>query len=186
MSEASRSDTDEFAAAVVERYLPRVRLFATRWLRDAAEADDAAQETLRRVIDALRDARIRDLQALPAFIFETARHVCQHAIRHRHRTAHAHAGYQATAASISTSSADPLAALITAERCSAVRRALLNLDPVDREMIRLSYVEGATADHIAQQLGLTPGNVRVRRHRILRKLAAMLAVTPGDPREPKD
>ena len=80
MSDSSGRDVapDALAADVAVRYRERLILFAARRLKNRAAAEDAAQETLRRVLDALRQGRVRDLQALPAFTFETARHVCQH------------------------------------------------------------------------------------------------------------
>ena len=43
-----------------------------------AEAEDVAQETLRRVLAALEAGRVANLEALPGFVFQTARHLCLH------------------------------------------------------------------------------------------------------------
>ena len=179
-----RSDPDTLAAEIAERYLPRLRMFALRRVGVLADAEDAAQETLRRVLVALREGRVIDLQALPAYVFETARHVCAHQARHHHRTERAHAGLSDLVAAHSPER-DPLSTRISAERVQAVREALATLTPDDRELLRLTYVEGLSAELIAGRLGLTAVNVRVRRHRLQRDLAGRLRVTESSVRAPE-
>ena len=168
---------DTVAADIAERYLSRLRLFALRRLRVLAEAEDAAQETLRRVLMALREGRVVDMNALPAYIFETARHVCAHAMRHQQRTERAHAGLSDVSAATAVAD-DPLSALIATERIREVRAALADLAPEDRELLRLTYVEGLSAEAIATRLAMSAVNVRVRRHRLQKQLASKLGVTP--------
>jgi RNA polymerase sigma factor (sigma-70 family) len=169
------SDPDALAADIADRYLPRLRMFAMRRLRVLADAEDVAQETLRRVLVALREGRILDLQALPAYIFETARHVCSHHVRREQRTERAYAAL--TDVTAAPSEDDPLAALISAERREALRDAITGLAPADRELLYLTYVEGLTAHAIAGRLGLSAVNVRVRRHRLQKQLGRELRVT---------
>jgi RNA polymerase sigma-70 factor, ECF subfamily len=170
-------DPDATTAGIAEQYLPRLRVFAVRRLRDMAAAEDAAQETLRRVLEALREGRVRDLQALPAYVFETARHVCLHAIRDSNREAIAHAQFAALASQMATRGPNPLDTLLADERQRLAGRALSELDPLDRELIELSYGQLLSADEIASRLGLSANNVRVKRHRILRRIAVKLRVT---------
>jgi RNA polymerase sigma-70 factor (ECF subfamily) len=180
----ARADADALAADIAERYLPRLRMFALRRLRVLAEAEDAAQETLRRVLIALREGRVTDIQALPAYVFETARHICAHHIRHVQRTERAHSRLADTDP-VPSSTADPLSTLISSERLRQVRAALAELAPADRELLRLTYVEGLTAEAIAARLALTTVNVRVRRHRLQKQLARTLGVTPAARRAPE-
>lgn len=172
----SQFNPDLVAADIAKRYLFSLKVFAAKRLGDGVAAEDAAQETLRRVMEALREGRIRDLQALPSYTFETARHVCQQVLRERHRTLESIAP-ATDVDSVPSGDEDPLAALVSAERANEVRRALAALEPADRELIRMSYVDGDSAEAIAARLGLTAVNVRVRRHRILRRLATSLRVT---------
>lgn len=171
MDASGRKPSDDPEVALAEHYFPRLRIFATRRLGDAAAGEDAAQETLRRVFIALREGRVRDLQALPAYIFEVARHVCFHHVRASRRVAH----IQVPLSDVETVPAtehDPLATLISAERVQLVRTALGVLSEEDRELLRLTYVEGLTAEQIGERLGLSAGNVRVRRHRAKQLLKA--------------
>jgi len=68
------SDPDAMAAELSLRFRDRLRFFAARRLRDKNLAEDVAQETLRRALEALRAGRVENLAALPSFLFETARH----------------------------------------------------------------------------------------------------------------
>jgi hypothetical protein len=110
-------------AELVQRFRERLCLFAARRLRDAAVAEDAAQETLRRVLEALRAGRVENLVALPAFVFATARHVCQQQARSLGREDRAlHRLHGAGAA---PASPDPLLVLVSEERRAAEREAPL-------------------------------------------------------------
>jgi RNA polymerase sigma-70 factor (ECF subfamily) len=72
---------------------------------------------------------------------------------------------------------DPLEALISSERRTAVLLAVEKLNESDREILKLSYVEGLSGAEIGRRMGLSEGNVRVRRHRALQKLSESLGVT---------
>jgi RNA polymerase sigma-70 factor (ECF subfamily) len=153
------------------RFWDRIRTFAARRLRDSAAAEDVAQETLRRVVEALRDGRIENLEALPAFVFQTARHICLQADRSSLREARA---LSRLAEPGNHPAPDALVALINEERCSAVRRALDGLVQGDRTLLRQIYYERLNPSLIAQQLGVTAGALRVRKHRALLRLSERL------------
>jgi RNA polymerase sigma-70 factor (ECF subfamily) len=160
---------------LAQRFWARVRLFAARQLGDIAAGEDVAQETLRRVFEALRGGRVADYAALPGFIFQTARHVC---LRH-HRSSGREARallrlHDGEAGGERSTSGDCLTALITEERRRAVREALERLDHGDRDLLRLAFYDLLDAEQIAQRLALTTGAVRVRKHRALRRLAELL------------
>src|SRR5262245_1863807 len=119
---------DELAAELTAEFWDRLRFFAMRRLRDAALAEDVAQETLRRTLEALRGGRIEKLDALPGFLFETARHVCMHKTRSSGREAKAFQRFAVDPDEPQGPSADPLSELITDERCEEVRRGLARLE----------------------------------------------------------
>ncbi len=56
-----------------------------------------------------------------------------------------------------------------------VAEALAELEPADRLLLRLRYERDLTQAHIAQLLGLPEGTVKVRLHRIRRRLRARLS-----------
>jgi RNA polymerase sigma-70 factor (ECF subfamily) len=165
----------------LERFRDRLRYFAARRLRDWAEAEDVAQEALRRALEAMKAGRIAKPAALPAFLFQTALHICQHRSRSVGREARALRRVGATTGDAGHSDTDdPLAALISEERRLSVHRALEQLDEGDRKLLSLTYGEALESAEIGRRLNLSEGNVRVRRHRALRRLAELLGVT-GDP-----
>jgi RNA polymerase sigma-70 factor (ECF subfamily) len=163
-------------SAELEQFRERLRYFAARRLRSWTEAEDVAQEALRRAFEALNSGRISNPSALPAFLFQTALHVCQHRARSFGREARALREVGAVKSGQTTAD-DPLASLISEERRVQVRAALERLESNDREVLSLTYVEALQTAQIAQRLDLTEGNVRVRRHRALQRLAEILGVT---------
>jgi RNA polymerase sigma-70 factor (ECF subfamily) len=166
----------------VEALRERLLYFAARRLRSFADAEDAAQETMRRAIEALQAGRIEKPASLPSFLFQTALHVCQRRYRSAGREAKALRRFGASTSESAPD--DPLGALLSEERRSAVRGALERLEGEDREILTMTYAEALPTVDIARKLGTTEGNVRVRRHRALGRLARLLGVTRGGGREP--
>lgn len=162
------SDSD-----LIHWFWDRIRLFAARRLGEAEGAEDVAQETLRRVVEALRAERIEHPPALAAFAFQTARYVCLQLHRSKARE---HRALERVSADPATHGhpSDALTALIAEERRTAVRAALGGLDRGDCELLRLAYYDQLSVDEIAARLRSTPGAVRVRKHRALRRLAGHL------------
>jgi len=177
-SEPGTATESDDVAAGLERFRNRLRYFAARRLRDWAEAEDVAQEALRRALEAMKAGRIANPAALPAFLFQTALHICQHRSRSVGREGRALRLAGAEFADVGRTDADdPLGALISEERRLAVHRALGQLDEGDRELISLTYGEALASAEIGRRLSLSEGNVRVRRHRALRRLGELLGVT---------
>ncbi len=170
---ASRTSPAFTEVALVERYWERIRLFATRRLGDTSAADDVAQETIRRVVDALRAGRVNDLDALPGFVFQTARHICQQQARSATREARA---FERLSSSTSEAGEQPdaLAALISSERREEVRRALARLGDAERDLLCALYYAQAEPAELAARLGISDGALRVRKHRALKRLAELL------------
>jgi RNA polymerase sigma factor (sigma-70 family) len=168
-------DADALAADLAERFTLRLRLFAQRRLRDAAAAEDTVQEALREVLKALRAGRVATAEALPGFVFQTAKNLCMHHGRSAGRRDRAILAFSRLPQS---QPEDALLVLVREERRSAVRDALARLDEGDRKLLALCFEDGLDAVEIGRLLGVAPGAVRVRKHRSLRKLAALL----GEPK----
>lgn len=162
---------------LADRFWDRVRFLALRKLGDPGAAEDVAQETLRRVIEALRQDRIRDHEALPAFVLQTARHVCSHRFRDsRRRTRNVDRFRRERPRN--PGAPDPVASLVTAERRRAVKEALARLSESDRRLLRRFFYEGRETSEVARELDLEAGTVRVRKHRALQRLARELGDEP--------
>src|SRR5258706_13821656 len=177
------SDPDAMAAELSLRFHDRLRFFAARRLRDRNLAEDVAQETLRRALEALRAGRVENLAALPAFLYETARHICQQRFRTDGRELRAYQRLGEPGGEEPSVAGDPLTDLISEERRAAVRRALSQLGEDDQALLKMSYVEGLATEEIARRLNAQPGAIRVRRHRATRRLAEILGVTKEKDRE---
>lgn len=158
---------------LADQYSERLRLFAMRRLGDLSAADDVAQETLGRVAAALRDGRVQDIAALPGFVFRTATHVCLQHLRSLGRESRALSRLAADP-SERTEPDDPLTTVISEERRAEVRTALARLDVADRDLLHLLYFERVETAAAAVRLALTAEALRVRKHRALRRLAAIL------------
>jgi RNA polymerase sigma-70 factor (ECF subfamily) len=176
-SDSMPDGPDELASDLAERYWDRLRYFAMRLLRDAALAEDVAQESLRRTLEALREGRVENTDALASFVFQTARHVCMHRTESAGREARAFQALKATRPQATSPEEGPLFALISRERRAEVRRAFQRLPAPDRDLLRMTYGEGLDTQEIARRLGLTEGAVRVRRHRAISRLGAFFGVT---------
>ena len=163
---------DAIAAELHERYWKRLLLFASSRLRDAAAAEDVAQETLRRVLEALRGQRVENLNALPGFVFQTARNICMHRGRSTRRERGALFRFSSGSSEIAED--NPADALLTRERLAAVREAVGKLEPSERQLLEMLYVEVLDTREIAARMSIDPGTLRVRKHRLLKRLAEML------------
>ncbi len=137
---------------------------------------------IRRAIQALQAGRVEKPASLPSFLFQTALHVCQRRYRSSGREVKALRRFGAS--SSESGPDDPLGSLLSEERRAEVRRALEQLGEEDREILTLTYAEALRTAEIARRLGTSEGNVRVRRHRALGRLATILGVTRGSGREP--
>ena len=156
----AESSPDAVAADLAERFTLRLRLFALRRLRDPAAAEDTVQDALREVLKALRAGRIADPDALPGFVFQTAKNLCMHHGRSAGRRSRAILAFGRLPQG---SVEDPLLALIHEERRIAVRAALARLEKDDRDVLALTFEEELDPRSAAPRPG--PGTVIVRKHR---------------------
>jgi len=166
------------AEQALDPFRERIRLFALYRLRDGAAAEDLAQETLRRVSAALREGRLENPQALPAYVFQTARHLCLQRDRSAARESHALSRWAAEQSG--EAEGDALLGLLSEERRAAVRRALSGLEAGDRRLLELLYYQDAATPDIARELGISAEALRVRKHRALRRLAVRLGEAAPD------
>lgn len=157
---------------LAERFRDRLRVLAARRLGDWTLAEDAAQETLTRVLRALAEERLESMEALPAYVFQTARHVCQQWTDKRFRGDRAVQTFIREAPR--TADEVALCRLITAERRTEVQRALEQLPPGDRELLRMLFHDAMEGPAAAARLGINAGALRVRKHRALRRLESLL------------
>ncbi len=154
---------DDEEAELYRRYAPRVRLYGRRHLRDDMAADDLAQDVLLRTFERLRAGEVRHLEAIGSFILGTSRLLAFSQRRlERRREALAARWLDATPGAPAPSDSS-----LDAPRVAACLQALAERD---RLVVMLTFHADRETARIAEDLGVSPGAVRVIRHRALARL----------------
>ena len=109
-----------------------LRIMALRTLKDADAANEVVQESLARLMAAVREGRLADPARIGAFARGIASHVIVDAVRVRTR----HVSLDAQGAPLRDPAADALSGLASREQAARVRDALASLSDDDREILR--------------------------------------------------
>jgi RNA polymerase sigma-70 factor (ECF subfamily) len=153
--------------ALCARFRPRIRLYGLRHLRDEAAAADLAQDVLLAVVARLRAGRVRETDRLASFVLATCRQLAWSTVRtERRRDA-------ILAADPLSASHDPAPEPLPRERLARCLQALASRE---RAVVLATFYAEQAADEISREHGLSLGNVRVVRHRALRRLRTCLGV----------
>ena len=144
-----------------------IRLMALHALGDSDAADEVAQESLARAVDALRcPGRASNLGAYVAGI---ARHVIADHFRANARLVSIDS---VEPDSLHDAAPDALGALCSAGEIERVRAAVGRLSGGDRDLVRLCYYDGLSPAEVASRLGVPPETIRQRKVRALQRLRA--------------
>lgn len=154
--------TDGEEAELYRRFAPRVRLYGRRHLQDEATADDLAQNVLLLTIERLRAGEVRRPEEIGSFILGTSRMMAQGQRRVARRRDALAARFTEAA-----HTAPPSHAALDAPRVAACLRSLRERD---RLVVLLTFYADREATRIAEDLGVSPGAVRVIRHRAMARL----------------
>jgi RNA polymerase sigma-70 factor, ECF subfamily len=146
----------------------RCRAEAMRVLRDPEAADDAAQEAMTRAWR--QRAKCHSPSTPGPWVAQIARN---EAIRLWQREQRSHP--QAELAD-EPAQGEPLEDQLI--RRVSVRQALETLTAEERELVTLRYESDLAHPAIAEQLGMPEGTVKVRLHRIRKRLATLIAEPP--------
>jgi RNA polymerase sigma-70 factor (ECF subfamily) len=160
---ASPGATDAEEAELYRRFAPRVRLYGRRHMQDDAAADDLAQNVLLLAIEKLHAGEVRRPEEIGSFILGISR-MMAHAERRitRRREALAMRFME-----IPVETAPSSTAAFDAPRVAACLRALAERD---RLVVLLTFYADREASRIAEDLGVSPGAIRVIRHRAIARL----------------
>jgi RNA polymerase sigma-70 factor (ECF subfamily) len=153
---------------LLTRHSRRVYAICYRYFGDAADAEDATQDTFIALLR--RASTFRGQAAFSTWLYRVATNACNDLARRRARRPHT-SGDVALVADV----ADPSDALATAELQADLHHALDQLDPVSRAAIVLHDVEGVPYADVADRLGLPVGTVKSRIHRGHVRLVDLLA-----------
>jgi RNA polymerase sigma-70 factor, ECF subfamily len=155
--------TDAEESELYRRFAPRVRLYGRRHLRSDAGADDLAQEVLLLTIERLRAGEVEKPEQIGSFILGTSRMMC-HSER---RVARRREALVTRFVDTSVETAPPSLSALDAPRVAACLRGLAERE---RLVLLLTYYADREAPRIAEDLSLSPGAVRVIRHRAIARL----------------
>lgn len=154
------------------RLARRVRLYGLRHLRDNHAAADLVQTVLLTTLERLRAGEVREPDKIASFVLGMCRMTVLEIRRGTWRReallekwAPASAGVTYAGAEMTYEAPEPLA--LDRERLAG---CLGGLAERERSVVLLSFFADKAADEVGAELGLTPGNVRVIRHRALGRL----------------
>ncbi len=158
-------------AELYRRLAPRVRLYGLRHLRDPAAADDLVQDALLMAFEMLRTGKVRQPERFVSFVLGSCRRIVADLRRGAARRQRLIERFGADLVPAAPGDAPP-ADLDRLAGC------LEGLPERDRSVVVMSFYVEAGAERIGSELGLSPGNVRVVRHRALARLRSCLEGMP--------
>jgi len=162
-------------AELYRRFAPRVRLYGLKHLRNEAAAQDLAQQVLLVTIERLRAAEVHHPEQIGSFILGTSRLLATGVRRTEERRAarRVEFGYLLPTVVL------PADAALDRSR---LERCLAELGERERSVLVLTFYAERPAAEIAETLGMSPGAVRVRRHRALARMRECLEGLNADGR----
>jgi len=149
-------------AELYRRLAPRVRLYGLRHLRDAAAADDLVQDALLMSFEMLRAGKVRQPDLFVSFVLGTCRRIVAGFRRGEARRQRLLERFGPDLA--------PAAAVEAPVDLDRLTLCLERLPVRERSVVAMSFYTEAPSERIGTELGMTPGNVRVVRHRALSRL----------------
>jgi RNA polymerase sigma-70 factor (ECF subfamily) len=157
-------------AELCRRFARRVLLYGLRHLRDTAAAEDLAQEALVAVLLALRERRLRETEQVASFMLGTCRMLAGAERRKTKRREDLLAREPVQQA---------VAALPREVDGARLQGCLEGLAEREQAIVMMTFQQDRPAEAIGEALGLSPGNVRVLRHRALAHLHACIEPSGG-------
>jgi RNA polymerase sigma-70 factor, ECF subfamily len=163
-------------AELCRRFAPRIRLYGLRHLRSPAAAADLVQDVLLMTLQKLRAGALRESGKLASFILGTCRQMVIDGRRGGNRRERILEIFSASLPEFAEESDAPLDESVDMGR---LEHCLARLAERERSVLVMTFYDDRPADEVGTALGLTPGNVRVIRHRGIEKLRLCI-----DAREP--
>ncbi len=160
---------------LLTRYEPSIYRFGLRMCGDEEAAREVLQETLLAAFRHL--AGFRGDASLSTWLFQIARSFC---IKERRGVRPTHSLDDAGSAELVDPAPAPDARVHAQEIGEVLSRAITKLAPEQREALILRDVEGMTAEHAAQVVGIEVGALKSRLHRARMALRGELAGLLGE------
>lgn len=141
---------------LVGRYSGRVYALALAMVHDAQRAEDVTQEVFIRAYERLDG--FRGASAFATWLYRIAYNRAVAECRRR-----SYGGFDAESCAVAE---EPDVERFDEETVARMRRALSRLSPDERALVTFFYEEERPVAEIAQIMGLTLSNVKVRLHRV--------------------
>lgn len=164
---ARRGDTDAFAQ-IVRHYQTPVYNLAFRMLGDAAEAEDAAQETFLRAYSQLKSYSPE--RKFMTWLLSIGAHYCIDRLRRR-RLSWVSLDEGSIRETLAAPEPGPEETAFTQERAEQVQALLQKLSPASRAVVVLKYWNDLDVETIARMTGDSAGAVKVKLFRARQLLA---------------
>lgn len=153
------------------RFGPRVRAYGLRHLRDPVAAEDLVQDVLHLVLVKLRTGEVREPDRIGSFVLGTARLSVGDVRRRARRREDLARGLAAEPEVVV-----PPPVVLDLEQLAVCLGALTERA---RSVVLLTFHDDRTAPEIGRAIGLSPGNVRVIRHRAVAALQRCMGAGGG-------
>jgi RNA polymerase sigma-70 factor (ECF subfamily) len=150
-------------AELCRRLAPRIRLYGLKHLRTQAAADDLMQDVLVMLLTKLREGAVREPEHVTSFALGAARQTVMDWQRGGRRRARILEAFPIDLLPPHDEEREP----IDEQKLSG---CLAALPERERAVLVMTFYDDRPADAVAQELGLSAGNVRVIRHRGLERL----------------
>jgi RNA polymerase sigma-70 factor (ECF subfamily) len=162
---ASVEQGDELAeGALYEKYSDRVYFLALSELHSREDAEDVRAETFIRVLQALRQGKLRKPDSLPSFIVGIALNV----VRESRRQGLGTESLTDREADLA-GEASPEAVFLNQEVSRSIEETARHLKPREREFLRMYYYEELPKQEIARALGVKEERLRLIKSRALKR-----------------
>lgn len=159
--------------AEMEQYRPAVTRFIRHLVRDAAEAEDLAQETFLRAHSQI--GTLRDSGALAGWLYQIASHVSIDRLRQRAQAVQRQVDVPVEDLPIADRNRpSPLTIIQQNEMSDCVHRYVADLSDPYKAVLLFHDVDGLTANEIAHLLQLPLTTVKMRLHRARQQLRVAL------------
>jgi RNA polymerase sigma-70 factor (ECF subfamily) len=154
-------------AALCRRFVPRVRLYGLKHLRNESAAADLAQDVLLMVLTKLRERAVREPERIVSFVLGTARQTVIDWQRGGRRRARLLEAFATDLVPQEDEPPEPVDGRRLGDCLGA-------LPERERTVLVMTFYDDRPADAVAAELKLSAGNVRVIRHRGLERLRACM------------
>ncbi len=170
-------DTDAFGL-FVDRYGSMVFHVVLRISGNHEEAEDLSQEVFIRAYRQL--SQFRGEAAFSSWLYRIAWNLSMDRLDKRRKEAWVELDGLAETHTLNSVTTEPYHTMDTAERKRALTQEIEKLDAPDRLLIDLYYRDEKTVKEIAWILGIGESNVKIRLHRIRKKLKSRFGIGEND------